>query len=174
MIRIVTVIINWYPMIRTQYTRNRQSEPEANLASCILLFEQRFLFITCALLFFSSRNMANISLRNINSLKRKRSKSPLSGGPSASSIANNCSVQMNDCESQNMLNHSGRSMMTIAHATSAAVAAPRIRTPADKFDAFGNFIVSSLTDLPEHKALELVEKFTCDIVKALLSKDTHE
>lgn len=47
----------------------------------------------------------------------------------------------------------------------------RIRTSADKFEAFGNFVVSALTDLPERKALELVENFTSELVKALLNKD---
>ena len=42
------------------------------------------------------------------------------------------------------------------------------RSRCDKFEAFGNFVVSSLTDLPERKALELLEKFTGDIVQALL------
>lgn len=43
-------------------------------------------------------------------------------------------------------------------------------TYSDKYEAFGNFIATSLTDLSEEKALKLVEKFTGDIVKALLSQ----
>lgn len=91
-------------------------------------------------------------------MKRRRSISPITGGPSASA---------HDSESQN----SSRNALSLA-----AIAPPvqRVRTPADKFDAFGNFIVSSLTDMPEKKALELVEKFTSEIVKALLSKEATE
>lgn len=106
-------------------------------------------------------------------MKRKRSKSPLMAEPCASSN-NTADLQLNDSDPHNSLNHSNRTILSMAHLAQPAVAAPRIRTPADKFDAFGNFIVSSLTDLPERKALELVEKFTCDIVKALLSKHTSE
>lgn len=39
-----------------------------------------------------------------------------------------------------------------------------------KYNAFGNFVASSLLDLPQKMALELVEKFTSDIVKALTMK----
>lgn len=41
-----------------------------------------------------------------------------------------------------------------------------------KFEAFGNFIATSLIDLPETNALELVEKFTSEIVKALITSKT--
>lgn len=39
-----------------------------------------------------------------------------------------------------------------------------------KYNAFGSFVSSSLMDLPQKMALELVEKFTSDIVKALTMK----
>lgn len=46
---------------------------------------------------------------------------------------------------------------------------------AAKFEAFGKFISSSLIDLPEHSALQLVEKFTTEIVRTLIqSKNTNE
>lgn len=117
---------------------------------------------------FFSRSAGNISLRNINSLKRKRSKSPIEIGSGSSSRAGGLHISAshnrstplnNDCDSSN-LNNKGL--------------LARVRTPADKFDAFGTFIATSLTDLPERKALELVEKFTSEIVKALLSKVTEE
>lgn len=38
----------------------------------------------------------------------------------------------------------------------------------DKFDAFGKFLSASLGELAETKALELIERFTSDIVKALI------
>ena len=43
-----------------------------------------------------------------------------------------------------------------------------------KYTAFGNFISSSLMDLPASIALELVEKFTSDVVKALMEKAEQE
>uniref|UniRef100_A0A1A9WJK1 MADF domain-containing protein n=1 Tax=Glossina brevipalpis TaxID=37001 RepID=A0A1A9WJK1_9MUSC len=39
-----------------------------------------------------------------------------------------------------------------------------------RYIAFGNFVSSSLQDLPQNAALELVEKFTSEIVKSLLEK----
>lgn len=48
------------------------------------------------------------------------------------------------------------------------------RSPMAKFEAFGNFVVSSLTDLPEPRALELVEKFTSELVKALITSKSQE
>uniref|UniRef100_A0A1A9UTL2 MADF domain-containing protein n=1 Tax=Glossina austeni TaxID=7395 RepID=A0A1A9UTL2_GLOAU len=39
-----------------------------------------------------------------------------------------------------------------------------------RYAAFGNFVSSSLQDLPQNAALELVEKFTSEIVKSLLEK----
>lgn len=102
-------------------------------------------------------------------MKRKRSKSPIEigsgsssraggniGGASSSAAHNRSTPLNNDCDSLN-LNNKGPSTT-------------RQRTSADKFDAFGTFMATSLTDLPERKALELVEKFTSEIVKALLSK----
>lgn len=39
---------------------------------------------------------------------------------------------------------------------------------SDKFEAFGNFVTASLQDLPETKSLEIIEKFTNEIVRALI------
>ncbi|XP_073826861.1 jing interacting gene regulatory 1 [Musca autumnalis] len=47
---------------------------------------------------------------------------------------------------------------------------PRLSPRENKYNSFGNFIASSLLDLPQKMALELVEKFTSDIVKALTMK----
>lgn len=47
---------------------------------------------------------------------------------------------------------------------------PKIHQTSDKFNAFGSFIASSLQDLPETKALEIIEKFTNEIVRALIHK----
>lgn len=47
---------------------------------------------------------------------------------------------------------------------------PKLHQTSDKFNAFGTFIASSLQDLPETKALEIIEKFTNEIVRALIQK----
>lgn len=47
---------------------------------------------------------------------------------------------------------------------------PAPHQSSDKFSAFGSFITSSLLDLPEDKALHLVEKFTNELVRALIEK----
>lgn len=44
---------------------------------------------------------------------------------------------------------------------------------SDKFNAFGAFLTSALLDMPEKRALELVEKFTNELVKALLDKEQN-
>lgn len=46
----------------------------------------------------------------------------------------------------------------------------KLHQTSDKFNAFGTFIASSLQDLPETKALEIIEKFTNEIVRALIQK----
>lgn len=38
-----------------------------------------------------------------------------------------------------------------------------------KFQAFGNFVATSLIDLPEKDALQLVEKFTSELVRSLIA-----
>ncbi|XP_055710893.1 uncharacterized protein LOC129806360 isoform X1 [Phlebotomus papatasi] len=40
----------------------------------------------------------------------------------------------------------------------------------DKFNAFGHFMATSLAEMPEHRALELVAKFTIQLVNALGEK----
>lgn len=47
----------------------------------------------------------------------------------------------------------------------------RFEGRSEKFEAFGKFLSTSLCDLPENKALELVQKFTNDLVKAFISPD---
>lgn len=45
---------------------------------------------------------------------------------------------------------------------------PKMHKASDKFEAFGNFVTASLQDLPENKSLEIIEKFTNEIVRALI------
>lgn len=40
--------------------------------------------------------------------------------------------------------------------------------PSHKFEAFGSFLNSSLQDLPPHKALAMIDRFTSEIVQALI------
>lgn len=37
----------------------------------------------------------------------------------------------------------------------------------EKFQSFGQFVAASLSDLPEEKALDLVEKFTLQLVRVM-------
>lgn len=62
---------------------------------------------------------------------------------------------------------------------SAISAAPAAKRPClnareYKYTAFGDFISSSLLDLPPSIALELVEKFTSDIVRVLMANAEQE
>lgn len=43
----------------------------------------------------------------------------------------------------------------------------------DKYNKFGQFIASSLADLPEEQALALIEKFTLDVVGAMRNNLTN-
>lgn len=45
---------------------------------------------------------------------------------------------------------------------------PKIHQPSHKFEAFGSFVSHSLQDLPEQKALGIVDRFTSEIVKSLI------
>lgn len=47
----------------------------------------------------------------------------------------------------------------------------RFEGRSEKFEAFGKFLSTSLCDLSENKALELVQKFTSDLVKAFLTPE---
>lgn len=68
--------------------------------------------------------------------------------------------------SNSMINADSESQSSLQHPSSFH---PKYyQSSMAKFEAFGNFVVSSLTDLPEPRALELVEKFTSDLVKALI------
>lgn len=50
---------------------------------------------------------------------------------------------------------------------SAAQNKSKTHNPSHKFEAFGSFVNNSLQDLPPHKALAMVERFTSEIVHAL-------
>lgn len=44
----------------------------------------------------------------------------------------------------------------------------RFEGRSEKFEAFGKFLSTSLCDLPENRALELIQKFTNELVKTFL------
>lgn len=44
---------------------------------------------------------------------------------------------------------------------------------ADKYNAFGAFVTASLLDMPENNALALIEKFTNEIVRALIDNSNN-
>lgn len=108
-----------------------------------------------------------VTLRNINALKDHPSSGMNGdgdgGGGDISRINNNISSNRHiDCESRSSLHHP------------SSFHPKYYRSPIAKFEAFGNFVVSALTDLPEPKALELVEKFTSDLVRALITSKSGE
>jgi hypothetical protein len=48
----------------------------------------------------------------------------------------------------------------------------RIHHASHKFEAFGSFVNASLQDLPQHKALVMIDRFTSEIVRALTTNQT--
>lgn len=51
--------------------------------------------------------------------------------------------------------------------TSGKKKIPRNHHPSHKFEAFGSFVNNSLQDLPQHKALAMIDRFTSELVRAL-------
>ncbi|XP_031635920.1 uncharacterized protein LOC116348876 [Contarinia nasturtii] len=101
----------------------------------------------------------DISLRDLRSMRHQPP--PMTNGDISQNITASQTIAL-DSESE-MSTHD----QSYKHST------PRNPSSA-KFEAFGNFVATSLVDLPETNALELVEKFTSEIVKALiLSKTTN-
>lgn len=102
----------------------------------------------------------SLSLRNLNSMRNQQQPIPMTNGDSRQNVGVHQTIAL-DSESE-MSTHNQSYKRQMPKNPSAA-----------KFEAFGHFIGSSLIDLPEKDALELVEKFTCEIVRTLIaSKDT--
>lgn len=97
-----------------------------------------------------------LSLRSLNSMRSQQPPTPLTNGDSSQIIGANQTIAL-DSESE-MSTHNQSYKRSSSKNPSAA-----------KFEAFGQFIASSLIDLPEKNALELVEKFTSEIVKTLIT-----
>lgn len=100
-----------------------------------------------------------LSLRNLNSMTRNQGPS-LTNGDSNPNVLGNSTIAL-DSESEELSMHN----------QSYKRSSPKNPSSA-KFEAFGTFVASSLIDLPETNALELVERFTSEIVKALIASKT--
>lgn len=98
-----------------------------------------------------------ISLRNLSSMRNQPP--PLTNGNSTPNIAAHQTIAL-DSESEMSTQNQSYKRTTPKNPSSA------------KFEAFGHFIASSLIDLPEKNALELVEKFTSEIVRTLIAAKT--
>lgn len=95
-----------------------------------------------------------MTVRNLNSLRDQHQ--PMTNGDCNQNLGNNSTIALDSDSEVSTQNHSHRrsSQKNPSHA---------------KFEAFGSFIASSLIDLPEKNALELVERFTSEIVKTLIA-----
>lgn len=118
-----------------------------------------------------SQSPTNSCLRNTNSTTNSAASPAVvatathSGGDNSTTAVGNSVIPI-DSESQSSIQNNSY-MRRVPYKKSR-------HTFSDKYEAFGNFIATSLTDLSEEKALKLVEKFTGDIVKALLSQANEE
>lgn len=117
----------------------------------------------------SNHNAAAIglSLRNLNSMRRSHSSA---AAAVAAGLTNGDSNQ-NMIGSQAPIALDSESELSTMHNQSYKRATPKNPTTA-KFEAFGQFVASSLIDLPETDALELVQRFTSDLVKSLIASKT--
>lgn len=108
-----------------------------------------------------STSSLGLSLRNLTSMTRSAQGPTLTNGDSSNPIVLGNSTIALDSESESsMHNQSYKHRSTPKNPSSA------------KFEAFGTFVASSLIDLPETNALELVERFTSEIVRALITSKT--
>lgn len=107
-----------------------------------------------------------LSLRNLNSMRHHQQPPlpppplPITNGDTNHNAGDNQTIAL-DSESE----------MSIAQNQSYKRTLPKNPSSA-KFEAFGKFVASSLIDLPEKNALDLVEKFTSEIVKTLIASKT--
>lgn len=117
----------------------------------------------------------NLLLRNINSLKRSypssaetnNSTTKMFGSKFKMPAHNNFAASANNFQQQLAANSSAIGNHHHHHLNGEMQQRPPHQS-SDKFNAFGLFLTSSLLDMPENKALGLIEKFTNDIVRALI------
>lgn len=98
-----------------------------------------------------------LSLRNLTAMRNQAP--PMTNGDSNPNMASNQTIALDSESEMSTHNHSYKR------------STPKNPSTA-KFEAFGHFIASSLIDLPEKDALELVEKFTSDLVRTLIAAKT--
>lgn len=107
-------------------------------------------------------NAIGLSLRNLNSMRHHAppaAPSQMTNGDSNHNMGANQTIAL-DSESEMSTPNQSYKRTSLKNPSSA------------KFEAFGNFVASSLIDLPEKNALELVERFTSEIVKTLIASKT--
>ena len=113
------------------------------------------------------------NINTINTSSRKRSHRAMAAAAASSSSATAYNQQQQQLSSLRQSSHDDNES-----AISSVVAHNKRHRHLNgrelKYTAFGNFISSSLMDLPASIALELVEKFTSDVVKALMEKAEQE
>lgn len=96
-----------------------------------------------------------LSLRNLSGMRNQPPLPPLTNGDSNP----NQTIALDSDSEISTHNHSYKRTL--------------LKNPSSaKFEAFGHFMASSLIDLPEKDALELVEKFTSELVKTLIASKT--
>lgn len=101
-----------------------------------------------------------LSLRNLTSMTRNQGPSLTNGDSNPNNMMGNSTIAL-DSESEELSMHNHSYKRSTQKNPSSA-----------KFEAFGTFVATSLIDLPETNALELVERFTSEIVKALIASKT--
>lgn len=114
----------------------------------------------------------NLSLRNLHSLQGDQR--PLTNGTGR---GNASTIDVDSDTDQSEPNHShrmsgNRTQQQHQYQPQPQQQLPQLQPAHDKFRAFGQFVASSLIDLPEKSALELVEKFTREIVQTLIAVKT--
>lgn len=102
-----------------------------------------------------SNRSVNLSVRSLNTLRNHEP--PMTNGHGNDRhLVDNATIAV-DSDSEISLHNTSRRRTAEKNPSSA------------KYEAFGTFVSSSLIDLPEKNALELVEMFTSEIVKALIA-----
>lgn len=103
-----------------------------------------------------SNRSVNLSVRSLNTLRNHEQPMTNGHGNRRHYLANSTIALDSDSD------------ISLHNMSSHRRSAEKNPPSSAKYQAFGNFVSTSLIDLPENKALELVEMFTSEIVKALI------
>lgn len=109
----------------------------------------------------------NLNIRNLNSLQADHRPSLTNGNGGTSARGGNHSTI--DLESESELSASHQSRHIGSTSGAGGTAGNRKLPTHNKFHSFGQFVASSLIDMPETKALELVQRITGEIVQTLIA-----